>query len=102
MTQLITTAEAARMCGLSPGTLQKWRVVGRGPAFVKAGNAVRYRVEDVEAWIVSRRRTSTVEPSLFIRIDPVRIDIIAGDAATEAELSVLADRISGALDPKED
>lgn len=59
MTHLITTTEAARICGLSPGTLQKWRVVGRGPAFVKAGTAVRYRVEDVEAWIESCRRTST-------------------------------------------
>lgn len=35
-----------------PGTtLRKWRCTGRGPVFVKAGRSVRYRPEDVEAWL---------------------------------------------------
>jgi len=40
-------------------TLQAWRHRGGGPAFVKVGRLVRYRVEDVESWLDSRRRAST-------------------------------------------
>jgi hypothetical protein len=41
------------------GTLRTWRNRGQGPAFVKAGDLLRYRVEDVKAWVESRR----VDPS---------------------------------------
>lgn len=42
-------------------TLQKWRVTGDGPPFVRVGRLVRYRQADVEAWINSRRVSSTSE-----------------------------------------
>lgn len=32
-------------------TLRNWRYMGKGPKFVKLGGAVRYREEDVNAWI---------------------------------------------------
>jgi hypothetical protein len=31
-------------------TLQNWRVIGSGPAFVKLGHLVRYRVDAVISW----------------------------------------------------
>ncbi|WP_326964621.1 helix-turn-helix domain-containing protein [Arthrobacter sp. PL16] len=31
-------------------TLGQWRYEGRGPAYVKIGGAVRYRLADVEAY----------------------------------------------------
>lgn len=42
-------------------TLQAWRSRGGGPPFVKVGRLVRYRPQDVEAWIESRRVASTSE-----------------------------------------
>ena len=51
--------EAAAFLGLSPRTLDRYRVNGEGPAFHKFGNRVRYARADLEAWAAARRRTST-------------------------------------------
>jgi predicted site-specific integrase-resolvase len=36
-------------------TLAQWRYLGKGPAFIKVGRHVRYRDEDVEAWLEANR-----------------------------------------------
>jgi predicted DNA-binding transcriptional regulator AlpA len=59
MTALLDTRQAAERCKLSPRTLEKRRRLGGGPAFVRLGRAVRYRVEDLEAWILANRRGFT-------------------------------------------
>ena len=46
----MTTYEAAELLGLSAGTLRVWRCQGKGPSYYKVGNAVRYKVDDLEAW----------------------------------------------------
>ena len=46
----MTTREVAAFLGLSAGTLCVWRSQGKGPNYYKVGNAVRYKIEDVEAW----------------------------------------------------
>jgi predicted DNA-binding transcriptional regulator AlpA len=51
MTQLLNEKAAAHALGLQPKTLTRWRWEGRGPPHCKIGGAVRYRVEDVEAFI---------------------------------------------------
>ena len=43
-------------------TLQAWRCRGGGPPFIRVGRLVRYRPQDVLAWIESRRVASTSEP----------------------------------------
>jgi predicted site-specific integrase-resolvase len=43
----LTQAEVARRWKISPRSLEKWRTVGIGPAFVKIGSRVRYREEDI-------------------------------------------------------
>ena len=43
-------------------TLQAWRTRGGGPPFVKIGRLVRYKAEDVDAWVEARRYASTSEP----------------------------------------
>jgi len=40
---------ARRWC-ISPRTLERWRVEGRGPAYLKIGGRVVYRLEDIEAY----------------------------------------------------
>lgn len=53
-------AAAARI-GLAVSTLQKKRVSGDGPPFVKLGRAVRYRLADLDAWVAARVVSSTSE-----------------------------------------
>ena len=50
---------AYRGCAVS--SLQKERVRGDGPPFVKMGRLVRYRPDDVRAWIAARVVCSTSE-----------------------------------------
>ena len=61
MLRLLTQREAARLLRLSERTLERLRVSGGGPCFVKANRSVRYREADLEAWIASRVVGSTSE-----------------------------------------
>lgn len=42
-------------------SLEKWRWLGTGPRFVKIGRYVRYRREDVDAWLNGRVVTTARE-----------------------------------------
>ena len=53
------TSAAARYLGLSPSTLNKLRLTGLGPKFIKLGRRVVYDPADLDAWLDSNRRTST-------------------------------------------
>ena len=55
----LDTRQAADRCGLSPRTLEKHRVTGDGPRYLKLGSAVRYLVEDIESYLLECRRRST-------------------------------------------
>jgi len=48
--------ELARRWGLSHRTLERWRWLGEGPAFMKLGGRVVYRLADVEAFEQARLR----------------------------------------------
>jgi excisionase family DNA binding protein len=45
---------AAYLNGIPVKTLAKWRSEGTGPAYMKVGRHVRYRLADVVAWENSR------------------------------------------------
>jgi excisionase family DNA binding protein len=53
--RLLTPAEVAERLRVSTRTLEFWRHQGRGPAFVRVGKRVRYRPDDVEAFIGEQR-----------------------------------------------
>jgi predicted DNA-binding transcriptional regulator AlpA len=60
--ELLTPEQLAKMIPGASGnvrTIERWRMTGTGPAFVKFGRRVVYRRSDVQAWIVSRRYTHT-------------------------------------------
>lgn len=61
MQTLLTQREAAAQLRLSQRTLERFRVSGGGPTYVKAGRLVRYREQDLEKWIDSRIVGSTSE-----------------------------------------
>lgn len=53
MEKLLKTAEAAKILDVKTNTLEVWRSQKRGPRFIKACGAVRYRLEDLENFINS-------------------------------------------------
>jgi excisionase family DNA binding protein len=54
----LTTAQAAYYVGLSPRTLERMRLTGRGPRFRKHGRYVRYHIAELDAWSESRAGTA--------------------------------------------
>jgi hypothetical protein len=52
---------AARVLKLSRSYLNKARVTGSGPPYVKFGRAVRYHIPSLLAWAAAQTRRSTSE-----------------------------------------
>lgn len=59
--QAFNEVELADRWGLSPKTLQRWRVAGVGPQFMRLGGRVLYRVVDIEEYEERSLRLSTSE-----------------------------------------
>jgi hypothetical protein len=61
--RLLSTAEANRFLGFAPGYLEKRRIFGGSPRYIQRSPncAVKYRVEDLEAWEQERFRCNTSE-----------------------------------------
>jgi predicted DNA-binding transcriptional regulator AlpA len=64
--RLITEQEAAEALGVSRRFLQKARAAGTGPRYLKLsgierGGSVRYRPEEIAAWLESKEAMSTHE-----------------------------------------
>jgi predicted DNA-binding transcriptional regulator AlpA len=61
--RLLDTRQAAALLGITPNTLKFWRHKGRGPSFIKLGDAqqagVAYVEADVTEWRNARRYAST-------------------------------------------
>ncbi|MCJ2180816.1 helix-turn-helix domain-containing protein [Novosphingobium album (ex Hu et al. 2023)] len=53
MKTYLTNEEAAQFLGWKPGTLDRRRWLGQGPKFCRVGRSIRYKAEDLEAFIVS-------------------------------------------------
>lgn len=57
----LNQTELAERWTISARTLERWRWTGDGPAFLKIGGRVVYRLEDVLAYEQARYRRSTAE-----------------------------------------
>lgn len=58
---LLTQVEVAEYLHKSEAFLERARVEGGGPPYVKVGRAVRYRADDLQAWLGGNARQSTAE-----------------------------------------
>ena len=56
---LLTVEETARLLRCSVSSLNKWRLIGRGPHFVYVGSRVRYRPADIAEYVDKQIRAST-------------------------------------------
>ena len=62
---VLTEDEAARMLRLSARTMQRLRLDGEGPRFVKlTGRRIGYAIGDLQAWIRARSVTSTSDATV--------------------------------------
>jgi predicted site-specific integrase-resolvase len=55
---LLPPPDVGELLSVSERTLEYWRYQGRGPAFVRVGKRVRYRLSDVEAFLAANRQTT--------------------------------------------
>jgi predicted DNA-binding transcriptional regulator AlpA len=56
----LRTPAAAEHIGAAAQTLERWRIEGNGPPFVRlSSKLVVYDVEDLDAWCAARKVTST-------------------------------------------
>ena len=54
MPSLLNEHDVAHITGLSVASVRRWRLFKQGPKYIKIGAAVRYRPDDVSAWLESR------------------------------------------------
>ena len=50
-TPLLTLDEVAAYLRTSPSTIYNWRHAGKGPRCMKVGRNLRFRQDDVDAWL---------------------------------------------------
>jgi hypothetical protein len=50
---IVREAVAARLLGVSVAALRRWRREHRGPAFVRLGRCIGYRMVDLDAFIAA-------------------------------------------------
>lgn len=55
----LSVVPAACFCGCSPSMLNRLRVTGGGPRYLKLGRRVVYDTSDLRAWLESHRQFST-------------------------------------------
>jgi len=53
MSSLMTEDEVSTRLNVSVASLPRWRLQCRRPVFLKVGALVRYRPEDLEAWLAA-------------------------------------------------
>ena len=51
---LLNERDVARIANLSVASVRRWRLLRQGPKYLKIGAAVRYKAEDISAWLESR------------------------------------------------
>ena len=49
--RLLNDREVAAMVGVSVATVRRWRLLHRGPRYLKIGVLIRYRPESVQQWL---------------------------------------------------
>ena len=64
---MLSTRETAERLGVRPQTLRKWRLLGKGPRYVRLGAnpqaRVSYSLEAVQEWLAAHTFCSTSEES---------------------------------------
>ena len=57
----LDTTQLSDVLHIGTKALEKWRLQGKGPRFIRCGKLVRYDEADVLAWIEQQKRSNTTE-----------------------------------------
>lgn len=57
----LSSIKAAEYLGVSDSWMRKKRMSGDGPAFLRIGGAIRYRILDLDIYMKENQRTRTDE-----------------------------------------
>jgi hypothetical protein len=60
--QILSVREAATYTNISKSSLDKLRVYGGGPVFIKVGARVVYDTFDLNTWLMGKRVANTSQP----------------------------------------
>lgn len=61
---LLTTPELAGIRRCSTSKIEKERLTGDGPPFIRDGVSVRYRLGDYRAWVAAKRRVQSTSEAV--------------------------------------
>jgi len=53
---LISRPEIAEQLRVTPHTLRKWEITGRGPPTIRVGKRIFYRAAAVRSWLLEQER----------------------------------------------
>jgi predicted DNA-binding transcriptional regulator AlpA len=67
LASLLNEHDVARLTGLSVASVRRWRLLRQGPRYLRIGAVVRYRPEDVAAWLDSRPTGGGENPTEAVR-----------------------------------
>jgi predicted DNA-binding transcriptional regulator AlpA len=59
--EFLSEREVQELGLASRRTLQAWRLLGRGPRYIKVRRSVRYRRADIEEWLAAQTVTPAAE-----------------------------------------
>ena len=65
--QLLTELEASQALKCTKAALRRWRRERRGPKFVHLGRLIRYRYEDLEAFVEQNTQGTTLKKGSVAR-----------------------------------
>jgi predicted DNA-binding transcriptional regulator AlpA len=57
---LLEIDDVAELLHISRSLLAKWRMLGRGPRFMKVGRRILYASGEVSRWLEAQERSSTL------------------------------------------
>jgi predicted DNA-binding transcriptional regulator AlpA len=65
-TPFLTTQQAAEYLGMKKAYLQRLRMTGEGPEYLRISpRRVLYTMDDITRWLEAQRRRSTVDPGPY-------------------------------------
>ncbi len=62
----LSTKEVSERLGFATGTLENWRLKGKGPGYRKFGKCVKYAESEVDKWLANYPTTKTVYYSIIL------------------------------------
>ena len=85
MTDLhLNEIELGKRWGVSPKTLQRWRMEARGPAYLKLSKRVTYAMEDIVAYEASQKRVCENSHAFAVQHAADRVNADSSDRSIQA------------------